>query len=264
MPTTLAFPDYDFPDFTKIDRNFPFPDFKNGKRVHNQFGEIFLMIDSTVRKIPNADTYNKLFRDWSHIAFMIDGLYGNGPAIPDDASLKGNGGSVYLVMGGERRRVVDVLAMDLFSLNWVALTPMSDDEMKNLRPGPPVQIDFPGDGIPVYARGRSATDSQTYMSLDGKLRLMKFEMVDQIYRRRDGMLSIDSLAEQQSFGDPMPPNTALRMSHGKIYLRVGTERRWIVSPQIFEERQFDGSRVQDFEANDSTVPGKNIENFKRW
>jgi hypothetical protein len=79
----------------------------NGYRIRHPNGTVYLILDGTRRHIPNPDTYNNLFRDWSGIIIDIDiDDVNQGSALTIGAVLARpiNGSSVYLVSNGVKRQ----------------------------------------------------------------------------------------------------------------------------------------------------------------
>jgi hypothetical protein len=233
--------------------------FKNGTRVSDSSGNIYLTIDFVLRKVPDVPTFTRLFRDWD--APEVPALGYTGPPIPTDASLKGNGGFVYLVMGGESRWVVDPATMDLYHFNWPS-DKISDEDLKKLTQRRPLHLDFPQDGVAVIGAGGDVASSPLYMSLDGALHDITRAIRDNVYFSRDGWMHIESLGPDVTFAGPMPWDTTLRKYPDKdnIYLVIGGERRWIVSRAVFDDRNFSWQQIKQFDSPDQTVPGPNIGN----
>jgi hypothetical protein len=91
--------------------------------------EVDLIDDNGTRRwIPDPDTYNNLFRNWSGIIQDIDTIEINqGPQISHGAHLAQAPGhaEVYLIDNGQKRWITSPAAMDKFYFDWNKIQPVS-------------------------------------------------------------------------------------------------------------------------------------------
>lgn len=118
-----------------------YPDL-NRKRLKGASDNVYLIVDGTRQWIPDADTFNNLFRDWGGIIYYpgIDGI-DEGPALATGAVLAKSSQSdpVYLVSNNQKRFIVNSDVFNDYNFAWgniVVLPPVIMDSIPTGAPLP--------------------------------------------------------------------------------------------------------------------------------
>lgn len=95
--------------------------------------------DGYRRWIPNPDTYNNLFRDWTSVVVDLGtNLIAAGPALDDGAFLARAPGTapVYLVSNGQKRWIVSPATMDKYWFDWSKIRDVPLSALNAIPTGP--------------------------------------------------------------------------------------------------------------------------------
>lgn len=107
------------------DMAIPRPDLSGLRVTSLQPGNPIYMVDPEgfLRKIPNPETYNNLFVNWSGIIQMDLIDIAIGTPITDGAILakRNIDGSVYIVSNGMERPILSPEVMNKYNFNWAAI-----------------------------------------------------------------------------------------------------------------------------------------------
>ncbi len=103
--------------------------------------QVYFIDDGTRRWLPDAATYNNLFRDWGSIVQSLDtNEIDEGPAITAGAVLaRGiHMPEVFLVSNGQKRWIVSGPAMDKFDFSWNAVKDVPPVLLDSIPSGPDI------------------------------------------------------------------------------------------------------------------------------
>jgi|GEM_PF-2076724 len=109
-----------------------------GRRVTDPAsGKVFVMLDGSLRHIPNPATYDALFRDWKGIG-AVGNLAGQRQeaALPADAHLAmAPDGRIFLVADGMKRWIASPAVMDRYQFKWGAVRTVPAEKMDRIPDG---------------------------------------------------------------------------------------------------------------------------------
>jgi hypothetical protein len=114
----------------------------NGLRIQKPGDQALYLIDrGQKRHIPNPDTFNNLFRNWSHVEdlYIFDSIE-TGPPLPDGAILAAaiGSGAVYLLDLGCKRHVTGPSVMKKYNFNWDRVYKLPPLTLANIPLGDPI------------------------------------------------------------------------------------------------------------------------------
>jgi hypothetical protein len=110
----------------------------NGLRIRQAGGDAMYLVDrGQKRHIPNPETMNNLFNNWSHYDVLDIESIETGPPIPSGAILASpvGSGSVYLLDGGCKRHVTGPSVMKKYNFNWDRVYKLPPISLANITTG---------------------------------------------------------------------------------------------------------------------------------
>jgi hypothetical protein len=93
----------------------------NGVRVRQAGGTMMFLIDRGLKRhVPDPQTFNNLFKDWSHYDVLDIDSIETGAPLPSGAILASpiGDGTVYLLDSGCKRHVTGPSVMKKYNFNW--------------------------------------------------------------------------------------------------------------------------------------------------
>jgi len=112
----------------------------NGMRVRDPAsGAIYLVLDGKLRWVPNPETYNNLFKDWTSVTQITTAAeYLVGQPLTDGAYLAGGSpdGKIFLVVDATKRWITSPQVFDLYGFNWGIVRQLTVAQLKAISDGP--------------------------------------------------------------------------------------------------------------------------------
>jgi hypothetical protein len=224
--------------------------YTNGMHLRDpQSGSIYLMIDDTLRHVPNGGTFENLFPSWDAVPITLGNLPVGDP-ITDGAYLAQATGQArqFLIIDGTKRWIASPAIFASYWFDSTKIRSLSPDVLNAIPDGPPLatQTAYAPDGVRI----RDASSGRIYLVLDGMLRWVPdAQTYVQLFIDWSSAISLPNV-ENYVIGPQLTEGASLAQGSGQpaIYLLVDGSKRLIASPAVMQRFGFAPAAVTTVDA----------------